>query len=211
MQQQLPLLALTALALVLLLLPSHCNSQRYVPSRSFLGAGNLGFNSPQSVAVDWFSGSIFVADTGNDRVVSLWPNGTTRAIFNLGFVRPTSLAFDTQGNLLVTDSGHNRIVALSPITDASLSINLATGFLTPSYDSGLISSAGQPDGNWWVAAFGSSQAAPAQSLTPAGADWGTGAWVPNGPLSDWSAPAALQPLDALQLTPCTQPHASLPV
>ncbi|MCC6590506.1 MAG: hypothetical protein IT168_27690 [Bryobacterales bacterium] len=91
-------------------------------------------NAPRSVAVDSVGGYVYVADTGNNRVLG-WrksslsaENGGAADIilgqrdkystfqqgpgnpFQSGLTAPTGLAVDSQGNLYVLDGGNSRIV-----------------------------------------------------------------------------------------------------
>lgn len=90
-------------------------------------------DSPQSVAADLSSGALYVADTGNNRVLG-WHDGRSfangaradivigqrdfRSNFprgpgtplSSGLSRPTTVAVDAAGNLYVVDAGNNRIL-----------------------------------------------------------------------------------------------------
>ena len=92
-------------------------------------------SGPYGVAVDLSSGAVFVADTGNNRVLG-WSslanlrNGMAADIvlgqrdrystsqlgpgsgFNIGLAFPVGLAVDASGNLYVADAGNNRICLL---------------------------------------------------------------------------------------------------
>ncbi len=91
------------------------------------------FAGPHSVAVDLASGALYVADTGNNRVLGwrdarTFLNGATadivigqRDLFSTspggpgtslqsGLQQPTAVAVDTTGNLYVADAGNNRIL-----------------------------------------------------------------------------------------------------
>lgn len=103
-------------------------------SSSALGIGAKGFNGPVAVAVDPFTGNLYVADNLNHRVLRFpspfanpgrvepdavygQPSFTpptsapppSRATLN----RPRGLAFDSQGNLWIADTGNHRIVRYS--------------------------------------------------------------------------------------------------
>ena len=81
-------------------------------------------NGPQSVALD-SSGNLYVADTGNSRVL-FYPAGMTTAtqvygqggsftsdtggVGTGGLSSPFALALDSNGNLYVADSGNNRVL-----------------------------------------------------------------------------------------------------
>ncbi|MDE1830417.1 MAG: NHL repeat-containing protein, partial [Thaumarchaeota archaeon] len=89
-----------------------------------------GLNFPTSLAFD-SSGDLWVTDSGNNRVLKFdapfssgesaslvvgQPDFTTNssATTRDGLYFPTSLGFDSSGDLWVTDSGHNRVLMYTP-------------------------------------------------------------------------------------------------
>ena len=78
------------------------------------GAGPGEFNHPAAVAVAT-SGDIYVADTGNDRIVELSPAGEvltewgSRGTSDGRFDSPTGVAVNAADNVYVVDSGNNRV------------------------------------------------------------------------------------------------------
>jgi DNA-binding beta-propeller fold protein YncE len=92
------------------------------------------FDVPQSVVVDRQSGALYVADTGNNRVLGWrdsrsFANGSAANIVvgqkdlfsnfqqgpggelrESGLTSPTGVAVDSRGNLYVVDAGNNRIL-----------------------------------------------------------------------------------------------------
>jgi DNA-binding beta-propeller fold protein YncE len=56
---------------------------------------------------------MYVADTNNDRLVHLAPDGTLQVEWP-GFNSPVGVALDAQGNIYVADSDNHRIQQLSP-------------------------------------------------------------------------------------------------
>jgi uncharacterized protein (TIGR03437 family) len=97
-----------------------------------LGIGVKGFNVPFGMAVDPMTGNLYVADTGNNRVLrfpapfanqsrvepdavygqpnfgtnTANPGGASRASMNA----PRGVGFDSQGNLWVADTGNHRVL-----------------------------------------------------------------------------------------------------
>ena len=93
-----------------------------IPSSRFNGVVaplptiGITLSLPSDMTVD-LAGNIYIADTGNSRVVKINPQGTASvlAISGLGTALsfPTGVAVDASGILYIADSGNNRIVFLS--------------------------------------------------------------------------------------------------
>ncbi len=111
------------------------------------GTANNQFDHPEGVTVDP-QGNVFVADTGNHRVMVFSPplsNGMTRTVGfgardpdpNCGsttlanlFCFPRALASDAQGNLYLADEFHNRILMYqSPLTTDTTPDKQLTGLI----------------------------------------------------------------------------------
>jgi sugar lactone lactonase YvrE len=143
---------------------------------------STGLNSPSAVAFD-SSGNLWVADSGNERVLEFEAPFTTgeaaslvigqtdfassgSAITSTGLFYPSGLAFDSSGNLWVVDSDDCRVLEFTaPFTigeAASLVIGqtdfTSSGCETTStglrYPSGL---AFDPSGNLWVVDSGNNR------------------------------------------------------
>jgi sugar lactone lactonase YvrE len=103
---------------------------------TFAGSGNAGFqdgpattaqvNHPQGVAID-AAGTVYVADTGNNRVRRITRDGTVTTLAGSGtagyqdgtgpaaaFNQPEGIAVDTAGTVYVADTGNDRIRAIAP-------------------------------------------------------------------------------------------------
>ena len=88
-----------------------------------------GLKTPQGVAVD-NAGNLYIADTGNNRVLKVTPAGVQTALLSgTAMVNaPAGVAVDASGTLYVADSGNNRILAVNAQGVANL---LGSGFSNP--------------------------------------------------------------------------------
>ncbi|MFO1464423.1 MAG: hypothetical protein U1F66_11675 [bacterium] len=91
-------------------------------------ATNVSLNWPEGLAVA-SNGNVYVADSGNDRVRMMTPEGVLTTIagdgllgnfndgvpaLNASLSKPHGLALDSLGNLYIADSGTNRVRKVSP-------------------------------------------------------------------------------------------------
>jgi hypothetical protein len=90
------------------------------------GSSSYGLLNPSGVAVD-LAGNIFVADTGNNAVKEIQPNGTILTIGS-GFNAPKDVALDANGDVFVADTGNNAIKEV--LTNGTIK-TLATGLQSP--------------------------------------------------------------------------------
>jgi sugar lactone lactonase YvrE len=117
------------------------------PSQLFTNAGTVTLKAPGGLAVDTF-GDIFVADSGNGKVVAdclstttptVDGNGSTANGFcanasyigtitqlGTGFTTPSAIALDGGNNLYVTDSAANTVTQISGVSLTSASLVSAT-------------------------------------------------------------------------------------
>ena len=77
-----------------------------------------GVNSPAAIAVDT-SGNIFVADTGNNRVIEVTAKGVVSTVAS-GLSHPQGVAVDGSGNVFISDTGNNQILQISAGTKTTL-------------------------------------------------------------------------------------------
>ena len=86
------------------------------------GDGRGQFRDPLGIAADT-RGNVFVADTGNHRIVRLLYRDAGLEFIKsfgeegageLGFSRPSDIALGESGTLYVADTGNDRVVALAP-------------------------------------------------------------------------------------------------
>ena len=88
-----------------------------------------GLRYPSGVAVDT-SGQVFVADTYNNRIVSMNADGSNQTtIAATGFSYPMGVAVDTSGHVFVADSGNSRIVSMN--ADGSNQTAIGSGLSYP--------------------------------------------------------------------------------
>ena len=88
-----------------------------------------GFDNPWGVAVDT-SGQVFVADTYNNRIVSMNADGSNQTTIGSGFNYPCGVAVDTSGHVVVADTDNSRIVSMN--ADGSNETAIGSGFNYPS-------------------------------------------------------------------------------
>jgi sugar lactone lactonase YvrE len=98
----------------------------------------LRLHEPEDVVID-AQGRVWVADTGNDRVLRLAPEGggvddIVAGLAPQSLRRPTALAFDSTHRLLIADSGHRVIRRLE--RDGTLTTIAGNGTRTPVDDGG---------------------------------------------------------------------------
>jgi len=87
-----------------------------------------GLSSPNGVAVD-AAGDVFIADSGNNRVVEVTPSGIQTTVPATGLNSPSSVAVDGAGDVFIADSGNNQVVEVtSGGTQTKVS---ATGLSSP--------------------------------------------------------------------------------
>lgn len=102
--------------------------------------GSSTFGNPKGLALD-LSGNLYIADTGNNRILRVAAGETTAALFAISGLSspstlssPNQLTVDSAGNLYIADSGNNRIVEVSPSGSASV---LSTGSYTLNDPTGI--------------------------------------------------------------------------
>ena len=72
-----------------------------------------GLSAPGGVSVDG-SGNVYVADTGNNRIVRLAVGESAAVVLPFeGLSAPGGVAVDGSGNVYVADTGNNRILKLA--------------------------------------------------------------------------------------------------
>lgn len=76
-----------------------------------IGKDNYSFSSPSGLCVDG-AGNVYVADTGNNRVMKYNSKGEFLSVFQSGFNKPKAVAVNVDGSIVyVCDSGNKRVAA----------------------------------------------------------------------------------------------------
>ncbi len=116
-----------------------------------ISVAHQGLASPTALATDG-KGNLFIADTGNNRVVYLAASssglGAPVTILS-GLESPTGVAVDWSGNVYVSDTGNNRILML-PVTSTGFgpavviarSLNTPSGIAVDAADNVYVADAG---------------------------------------------------------------------
>ncbi|MFZ0666146.1 MAG: hypothetical protein WAM97_10350 [Acidimicrobiales bacterium] len=81
----------------------------FVPSSGTYTAVVGGLSNPAGEAVDK-KGDLFIADTGNNRVVEVPPGGGSETTVGSGLSAPQGVAVDKKGDVFIADTGHNQVV-----------------------------------------------------------------------------------------------------
>ncbi len=98
------------------------------------GIASESLHAPASVAADG-KGNVYIADTGNNRVVEVSPSGTgygAPVTILSGLSAPGGVASDWSGNLFISDTGNGRILKL-PVTATGYGamVTVAEGLNSP--------------------------------------------------------------------------------
>ena len=109
-------------------------AQGTVVSSSTTIAG-LALSGPSGVTVDAL-GNLYIADTGNNRILYLpytgsW-NVALASVIGSGFTAPLATAVDPSGNLYVADSGSGQIYRLQAPVSSGIQQLVAVGYSNPS-------------------------------------------------------------------------------
>ncbi len=91
----------------------------YVQTAVFSGdeQSSGSFSAPQDIFLDLQTGNLLVADTGNNRVVVLDPEGKVKFVIGgeqAGLVAPEGVFVDQDGDIWVADTGNQRVAVFSP-------------------------------------------------------------------------------------------------
>src|SRR6202451_1509599 len=94
------------LLLVMIATPAWAQSISLVGAQTTVGSG---LSSPNGVALD-AAGDVFIADTGNNRVVEVPAAGGAPITIGSGLSHPSGVAVDAAGDVFIADTGTNQVV-----------------------------------------------------------------------------------------------------
>jgi DNA-binding beta-propeller fold protein YncE len=95
------------------------NSMQLVVGTGIAASNNVSLNFPLGITVDEITGSLYVADSGNNRVQKFHLNSIEGITIAGGIIYgqnlsqlylPSGVGIDSTGNVYVADSGNHRIV-----------------------------------------------------------------------------------------------------
>lgn len=85
-----------------------------------IGKDNYSFSSPSGLCVDG-QGNVYVADTGNDKIMKYNTKGEFQSVFQSGFDKPRAVAVNPDGSIIfVCDSNNKRIAAVDAKTKKTI-------------------------------------------------------------------------------------------
>jgi sugar lactone lactonase YvrE len=133
----------------------------YATSLSFQGyvqtvatGSGITLSSPADIAVD-AAGNVYIADTGNSRIVEVTAQGAAAVLTIAGLSpalsSPSGLAVDGADNLYIADTGNNRVVM---VTASGAGSAVGTGSVTLSGPKGV---ALDPSGDLFIADTGNNR------------------------------------------------------
>ncbi len=101
-----------------------------LPSINTLATGSFALSQPKGVAVD-AAGTVYVGDSGNQRVVKIAANGLASTV-GVGLGSPQGVAIDGAGTVYVADSAQNVVHTIpagcsTTACQGTLGVGLATG------------------------------------------------------------------------------------
>ena len=167
-----------------------------------LGAGSYYFVTVFNASGNLIPNTAMLTGSiGCDNECSLLLNGVTisrRYVNQYGFLAAFKInvsgILQPGSNYLAlnfTDEGLYNGVRLEGSVSATplgyWSINVATGYTTRDYSGSLSTVNNAPDANWMVTPPGSTVPQPARQCIAGYPNFPVGAWVPNGPASNWVA------------------------
>jgi len=102
------------------------STQKLVPYSS------AGQSSPYAIAVD-ATGSVYIADSNNNRVLkeSLSGSTYTESVIGSGLDSPAQVAVDGRGNVYIADSGNGRVVKESLNAGVYTQTTISSGYSSP--------------------------------------------------------------------------------
>jgi sugar lactone lactonase YvrE len=113
--------------------PSTASQSVLISDSASLGGQTL--NAPEGIAIDGF-GNLYVADTGNKRVVYLpymegWNSGLAQSLGS-NMSAPSAVSLDSAGNVYVADAGNGNVYELKLPLSSGVQGAVASGYSNPS-------------------------------------------------------------------------------
>jgi sugar lactone lactonase YvrE len=113
--------------------PSTASQRVLISDSASLGGQTL--NAPEGIAIDGFD-NLYVADTGNKRVVYLpyvggWNTNLAQSLGS-NMSAPSAVSLDSAGNVYIADAGNGNVYKLTLPLSSGLQGTVASGYTTPS-------------------------------------------------------------------------------
>jgi sugar lactone lactonase YvrE len=121
---------------------------------------STGLKAPGQIAVAQ-SGTVYIADPGNNRVVVQPAGGGAQTTVGSGLSGPMGVAIDAAGNVYIADTGNNRVVKVAAVGGAQTVLGGIAAVGVPAYPAMTFNKpqalALDPQGNLYVADTGNSR------------------------------------------------------
>jgi DNA-binding beta-propeller fold protein YncE len=100
-------------------------------SNAQIGEDSYSFSGPSSVCVDG-AGNVYVADTGNNRIMKYNPNGEFQDEFRADLDKPKAVTVNADGSkIYICDSGNKKVVVLDALSRTTNLVIANDKFIQP--------------------------------------------------------------------------------